>query len=628
MGKDIEKVYRNLIETIKKYHPNENTKIIDKAYRFAKQAHEGQFRKSGDPFILHPLETALILAELRVDKETIIAALLHDVVEDTNYRFSDIESVFGNEVSNLVKGVTKLDTVYAKKEKQNKGSIENIKHLLISCAEDIRVILIKLADRLHNMRTLEFQSTRKQIRIAQETLDIYAPIASRMGIFCVQSELEDLCLKYLDNSNYEYIKDKMQQIALKRKDENEKRVNVIFNAVKSENIDCKVSVEYKHYFSIYKKMRNRYQSLDEMLDLEEIKVVVQTINECYEVMGCLHNMFTPIQGRIKDFIATPKPNLYRALHTTLIPKEGVPFTVHIMTKEMATIAKYGVLSYWKYKENEINENAILEKVKSTWLKDVLEWQRETSNEIFDQLIRNDFNIFNEKIYCYTPKGKSIELPNGSNVIDFAYCVHSDLGNSLVRGKINNKIVEPTEKLHNGDVVQIITSNEKQGPSFLWIKEVKTSKAKNKILKWYRKVESNKLLESENLFLDNCESKGITARRDINDVKTKICNYYKVPEWNLVLAAASMGEIKFKSCIAEIFRHDMKISRKIKLDIHQQIDSLIDFLNLCNKQGVYIDEISYKKQDDMNATIEITCADMASMEIIYHQFHTIKGITLK
>lgn len=624
MSHELERKYNEIINVVKEYHPNENTSMIREAYNFACIAHEGQFRKSGDPFVLHPIETALILANLKVDKETVVAALLHDVVEDTNYSFSDIEGIFGKEIATLVKGVTKLEKIHTKDREKKTNGIDNIKHLLLSSAEDIRIILIKLADRLHNMRTLAFQPVEKQIRIAQETLDIYVPIASKMGIFCVQVELEDLCLRYLDNESYFDIKEKLEKLREEHNVEDKRKVQLIQTVIEKEGTRCTVSVEYKHYFSIYRKMRNRNQTMNEMFDLSEVKIVVNSIRECYEVMGYLHNTFTPIPGRIKDFIATPKANLYRAIHTTLIPEEGMPFAVQIMTEEMDVIAQYGILAYWKYKETEFSENTALEKVKLTWLKDVLEWQRESNDEIFDQLIKNEFNVFNEKIYCYTPKGKCIELPVGANVIDFAYYVHSELGDKLVSGRINNKLVEPIEKLNNGDVVQLITGNS-GNPPFFWIKEVKTSKAKNKLLKWYKGLDAEKLLEMENAFLDLCESRGFRARKDINEIKKKICGYYKISEWNVILTAAYKGEVRLKNCISEVIHNDAKKYKKIKLGTSRQIGHLIEILNVFLSNEVSVISVDYKENGESGAVIDITYLNTALAESVYGQLMEIDGI---
>ena len=548
----LEKNYQKLIGIIESYHPSENTTVIRKAYMFARNAHEGQKRMSGEPFFIHPLETAIILAQLKADKETIIAALLHDVVEDTHHALSEIEEQFGSEIMFLVQGVTKLGALYGKEM----DHVEDIKNIFVSTSKDIRVILIKLADRLHNMRTLEFQSNKKQKVIAQETMDIYVPVANRMGIFKVQVELEDLCLKYLYPESYYCINKKVKEVKEKDKEENEKLMKYIKSEIESINIACELYINYKNCFSIYRKMLNRDQKIDGIYDLYSVCVVVEDVMKCYECLGKLHQKFVPIPGRIKDFIAVPKENLYQSLHTTLIPVKGNPFEVQIRTKDMDATAWYGIMNYWRYKENERNEkNVYLENEKSVWLKKVLEWQLDHDNEEFIRLLKKDFNVFNKRIYCFTTRGKAVELPVGSTVVDFAYSLENELGDKLYKVKVNGKERLPIQKLNNGDVVDIIVDEQQDIPPFVWLKNVKTSKAENDILKFYKANDKSELQKGEEKFLEFCKEN--SGCNDVDGMKAAICWYYDVSDWNCVLMALNKDQIILDDFFPQVYNDFME-----------------------------------------------------------------------
>ena len=599
----LEKKYERLIKEIESYHPSENTKEIRKAYVFARNAHDGQIRMSGEPFFIHPLETAIILAELKADKETIIAALLHDVVEDTGHDLTEIEDYFGSEIMFLVQGVTKLEALYG----IEMDHVEDIKNIFVSMSKDIRVILIKLADRLHNMRTLEFQSSKKQILIAQETMDIYIPVAARMGMFKVEAELEDLCLKYLNPKAYFYISKKIKEVKEVNKSQNEKAIELIKSEMEKIDIPCDVYINYKHCFSIYRKMTIRNQELDAMYDLYTICVVVENCMQCYECLGKLHQKFVPIPGRIKDFIAVPKENLYQSLHTTLIPVKGTPFEVQIRTKEMDLTAWYGIMHYWRYKENESNEKSVrLEKEKSTWLRKVLEWQLDRDNEDFIRLLKNDFNVFNERIYCFTPKGEAVELPFGANVVDFAYSIQEELGDRLYKAKINGKVVPPTKRLNNGDVVEIILDAERNIPLFCWLRDVKTSKAENDILKYYRENSKFDLKEVEKKINYFCEKVGLSDNYE--DVKKAMCWYYKVSDWRYVLSAVKKRQIKLDNFWVKVYNEFIekeKEQQNVRIVVDNCIgvlasvsqwfsDMNINILNLCteNMYGDVVITVSF------------------------------------
>lgn len=454
---------------------------IEKAFMYADEAHRGQLRNSGEDYIEHPLEVAMILAELEMDTSTIIAAILHDVAEDTDQTLDDIRKKFGEEVSSLVDGVTKLGKIEYKSKME--VQVENLRKMFLAMAKDIRVILIKLADRLHNMRTLKFQSERKQKEIAQETLEIYAPLANRLGIFKIKWELEDHAFRYINPQEYY---DLVEGIALKRK-EREEQINEVIEQLRTRleevRIDADIAGRPKHFYSIYKKMINQNKDLSEIYDLTAIRVIVETVNDCYAALGIVHTMWKPIPGRFKDYIAMPKPNMYQSLHTTLIGKHGEPFEIQIRTWEMHRTAEYGIAAHWKYKEGKKVENNFEQKL--SWLRQLLEWQYDSrdAGEFMETL---KLDLFADTVFVFTPKGDVVELPAESCPIDFAYRVHTDVGHSCIGAKINGRIVPIDTKLKNGDIVEILTSKNPTGPSRDWVCLVQTSQAKNKIRQWFKK----------------------------------------------------------------------------------------------------------------------------------------------
>ena len=445
-----DKLYEGLIARVRKYHPSDDITLIEKAYQEAAEAHKEQLRKSGEPYIIHPLCVAIILADLEMDKETIAAGLLHDVVEDTILTKEQIEESFGADVALLVDGVTKLTALqlHANSDMGNKTQeqidmqAQNLRKMFLAMAKDIRVILIKLADRLHNMRTLEHMPPEKQSRIAQETLDIYSPIAGRLGISRIKVELDDLSLKYLKPDIYY---DLVEKVAI-RKNEREKYVEDICEKVREAIADAGISGEVngrvKHFFSIYKKMRNQNKTLDQIYDLFAIRIIVGTVKDCYAALGVIHEMYKPIPGRFKDYIAMPKPNMYQSLHTTLIGQTGQPFEIQIRTYDMHRAAEYGIAAHWKYKEASDGRKAENgEEEKLIWLRQILEWQQDMSdNQEFMNLLKSDLNLFSEDVYCFTPTGEVKNLPAGSTPIDFAYSVHSAVGNKMIGAKVNGKLV--------------------------------------------------------------------------------------------------------------------------------------------------------------------------------------------
>ena len=445
-------LYKSLIERIRKYHPSADISMVEKAYHIAKNAHEGQKRKSGEEYIIHPLWVATILAQLEMDKETIVAGMLHDVVEDTIMTDEEIRQEFGDEVALIVDGVTKLGQLSYSTDKLDVQA-ENLRKMFLAMAKDIRVIIVKLADRLHNMRTLEYMKPEKQREKAKETMDIYAPIAQRLGISKIKIELDDLALKY---SNPEVFYDLVKQVNA-RKTEREAFIKQIVDEVskhmKNASIEADVYGRVKHFFSIYKKMVNQDKTIDQIYDLFAVRIIVDSVRDCYAALGVIHEMYTPVPGRFKDFIAMPKPNMYQSLHTTLMSSVGQPFEIQIRTKEMHKTAEYGIAAHWKYKESDDGKKSVetKEEEKLSWLRQILEWQTDMSdNKEFMNLLKGDLDLFAEDVYCFTPNGDVKNLPNGSTPIDFAYAIHTAVGNKMVGAKVNGKLVSIEYKIQNGE----------------------------------------------------------------------------------------------------------------------------------------------------------------------------------
>lgn len=480
-----EVLYKQLIDKIMMYHPSADVRIIEKAYNTAALAHKEQKRKSGEPYIIHPLCVANILAELELDKETIVAGLLHDVVEDTYMTGEDIEREFGSEVALLVDGVTKLSKLSGTMDKVEIQA-ENLRKMFLAMAKDIRVILIKLADRLHNMRTLKYQSEKKQKEIAKETLDIYAPIAHRLGISKVKIELEDLCLKYLHPDIYYELASKIDQTKDSREAFVQSIVDAVKNHLKEASIEAHVEGRVKHFFSIYRKMEKRNKTLDNIYDLFAVRIIVENVKDCYAALGVIHEYYKPIPGRFKDYIAMPKSNMYQSIHTTLIGPNGQPFEIQIRTEDMHRTAEYGIAAHWKYKEGIEGTTKGNEEEKLSWLRQILEWQTDTSdNREFMDFLKSDLDLFSDSIYCFTPNGDVKNLPNGATPIDFAYAIHTDVGNYAVGAVVNGRTVELDYKIKNGDRVRIVIDKNSKGPQFEWLNIAKTTQAKTKINQYFR-----------------------------------------------------------------------------------------------------------------------------------------------
>ena len=554
-----ESLYEELITSVRKYHPSADISLIEKAYRVAEAAHRGQKRKSGEPYIIHPLCVAEILAELELDKETIAAGLLHDILEDTVMSEEELEQEFGPEVLLLVDGVTKLQHVHLtdgqSKDPKEKNAqrlemqAENLRKMFLAMAKDIRVIMIKLADRLHNMRTLKYQSAEAQLRIARETQEIYSPIAQRLGISKIKIELDDLSLKYLNPEAYY---DLVENIALRkqvRDDYVQGLVDVVRTQIEQAGIQAEIYGRAKHFFSIYKKMVNQNKTIDQIYDIFAIRIIVDSIKDCYAALGIMHEAYKPIPGRFKDYIAMPKPNMYQSLHTTLIGPGGRPFEIQIRTFEMHRTAEYGIAAHWKYKEannGTATSTTVTEEEKLSWLRQILEWQQDMSdNKEFMSLLKSDLDLFSDTVFCFTPTGEVKNLPTGSTPIDFAYSVHSAVGNKMIGAKVNGKLVPIDYVLHNGDRIEVLTSQNSRGPSHDWLNIVKSTQAKNKINQWFRsELKEENIIRGKEMIAQYCKAKAINLWEISKpEYQAAVMRKYGFHDWEAVLATIGHGGLK-------------------------------------------------------------------------------------
>jgi guanosine-3',5'-bis(diphosphate) 3'-pyrophosphohydrolase len=540
-----EEIYERLIQRVRMYHPNTDISMIEKAYGYAASKHKDQKRKSGEPYIIHPLCVGLILADLELDKETIVAGLLHDVVEDTDATIDDVKVEFSDEIALLVDGVTKLGQLDYDKDKVEVQA-ENLRKMFLAMAKDIRVILIKLADRLHNMRTLQYMTPVKQKEKARETEEIYAPLAQRLGISKIKVELEDLSFRYLNPDAYY---DLVEKIAL-RKSEREayvqKLIDDVSKHIRENGIKATVDGRAKHFFSIYRKMVNQNKTLDQIYDLFAVRIIVDSVRECYAALGVIHEAYIPVPGRFKDYIAMPKPNMYQSLHTTVIGPNGSPFEVQIRTYEMHRISEYGIAAHWKYKESGEGATINQEEAKLSWLRQILEWQQDMSdNKEFMSLLKSDLNLFSDTVFCFTPSGDVKNLPKGSTTIDFAYAIHTAVGNRMVGAKVNGKLVPIDYEIKNGDRVDIITSQNSKGPSTDWLKVVKSTQAKNKINQWFRhQAKDENITHGKELLIQNARMKGIDfSQLNTSRYQAVVLRRYGFNDWNSLLASVGHGGIK-------------------------------------------------------------------------------------
>ncbi len=615
-----EQLYKELIDKIKTYHPSDDFSMVEKAYKLAVEAHKEQKRKSGEPYIIHPLKVAYILAELELDMETITAGILHDIIEDTPYTYEDITRLFSEEIAALVDGVTKLGKLsYTTKEE---AQAENYRKMFLAMAKDIRVILIKLADRLHNMRTLNYMTPEKQREKAQETLDIYAPLAHRLGISKIRSEMEDLCFKYLNPDAYFDLAAKIQ----KKKEERDQFVQSMVQELQTKmneaGIKGKVYGRTKHFFSIYKKMVNQNKTLDQIYDLFAIRALVDSVKDCYAVLGIVHTAYTPMPGRFKDYIAMPKPNMYQSLHNTLIGPHGQVFEVQIRTWEMHRTSEYGIAAHWKYKEGKANEKSSKaqksEEAKLAWLRQIMEWQKDMSdNKEYLDTIKLDLNIYSTQVYAFTPQGDVIQLTKDSTPIDFAYMIHSAVGNKMVGARVNNKIVPLDHKIQNGDIVEIITSQNSKGPNRDWLAIVKTAQARTKIKQWFKKEEKEEnIIRGREMILADIKKKGYQPQDLLRPEWEEIVLVkYDFKTWDALLAAVGYGGMKEGQVVNRLKDEYLKEKRKTQTaeDALKDFEKTIDQKPVKkhkSKSGVVVEGIG-----DVAVRFSKCCSPVPGDEII-------------
>lgn len=614
---DPEQLYQALVARVRKYHPSTDISMIEKAYRIAKEAHKDQARKSGEPYIIHPLWVGIILADLEMDKETIVAGMLHDAVEDTAMTLDDITKEFGEEVALLVDGVTKLGQLSYSQDKLEVQA-ENLRKMFLAMAKDIRVIIIKLADRLHNMRTLEFMTPAKQQEKARETMDIYAPIAQRLGISKIKTELDDLSLKYWKPDVYYQLVKDLNERKTEREEFVQQIVAEVSKHMKNAHIKAKVYGRVKHFFSIYKKMVNQNKTLDQVYDLFAVRIIVDSVKDCYAALGVIHEMYTPIPGRFKDYIAMPKPNMYQSLHTMLMGPSGQPFEIQIRTEEMHKTAEYGIAAHWKYKEgSDAAKSMASQEAKLNWLRQILEWQRDMSdNREFLSLLKGDLDLFAEDVYCFTPNGDVKNLPNGSTPVDFAYAIHSAVGNKMVGARVNGKLVNIDYKIQNGDRIEILTSQNSKGPSRDWLNIVKSTQAKNKINQWFKKqFKEENIVRGKELITSYCRSKNIEL---LNILKPKyqqiVQKKYGFRDWDAVLAAIGHGGLKEGQVVNRLQEEYEKEHKKEITD-----ETILEKISEANRQKVHIARsksgIVVKGINDMAVRFSKCCNPVPGDEIV-------------
>lgn len=574
MSELIDRTIEDVIKQAKMHNRKSDSKLIMRAYKYALENHGDQKRKSGEPYIIHPIQVAYTLAELGLDDATICAALMHDLAEDTAVTLNDISSEFSPEIAEMVNGVTKLAKIkYVSAEEQQ---VENYRKMFLAMGKDIRVILIKLADRLHNIRTLKFLKRDRQIAIAQETIDLYAPLANRLGVFSMKWELEDQAFKYLYPEEYREI---VEGIAKKR-EERLKFIDQIVDEIKinlkKEKIVCEITGRAKHLYSIYRKMKRDNKTLDQIYDLFALRILVNSVKDCYAALGVVHELYTPMPGRFKDYIAVPKPNMYQSLHTTLLGPNGTPFEVQIRTYNMHRIAEFGIAAHWAYKEQSFlhgkKENVTVKEDKLAWLRESLEWQKDMQNpDEFMSTLKTE--LVEDSVYVFTPKGQIKTLPKGSTPIDFAYSIHADIGNKMVGAKINSKMMPIITPLHNGDIVDIMTNDNSKGPSRDWLKFVKSSSAKTKIQQWFKKnerdlnIERGKEIIARELKRIRLNSDELLTNKNVESTLQK----YSFKTIDDMYAAVGFGSITATKVLSKILEEYRKT--KPNTEIEEKIEEL-------------------------------------------------------
>ena len=589
------KCFNELLNTIKSLDKNYDIDRITKAFEYAREKHSGQNRSSGEPYVCHPVSVAKIIVEYGFDNDSVIAALLHDVVEDTNTTLDEISSLFGQEVSSLVNGVTKLGKIeYTSKEEQQ---MEYLRKMFFAMAKDIRVIAIKLADRLHNMRTLDACPRDKQLRIALETIEIFAPLSHRLGMRKVKIELEDISLKYLDPIGYDMINKKLEESIIDKNEFIEHICDQIKHRVAEYGLDFELEYRIKHIFSIYKKIFTQNKSFEELYDIYAFRIICDSVNDCYNILGIVHDMYNPIPGRFKDYISTPKPNMYQSLHTTVIGKDGIPFEIQIRTWDMHHTAEYGIAAHWKYKDNISKSNGDFDS-KLTWVRNIIEMQDDiTGTEDVIKSLKVD--LFSDEVFVFTPKGDVVNLPANANVIDFAYAIHSAVGNKMIGAKVNGKMVSLDHKISTGEIIEIITTSaQNHGPSRNWLSMVKTNEAKVKIRQWFKKERREENIEVGFSSLENeLKSFGISiSEKKVEEILSQISenmHFSSVEDMYAAIgyAAASAQKIAVKvndAILRSKASTELKATAPIKKKVSdggvsiEGIDNcLIKFAKCCN-----------------------------------------------
>ena len=574
MSENINHTIEEVLETVKKSNRRADLKLIKRAYEFAKDKHKDQLRRSGEPYIIHQIQVAYILSTLGLDHSTICAALLHDVIEDTDVTLEDIAKEFSPEIAEMVDGVTKLSKLNYTSEQEQQ--VENYRKMFLAMGKDIRVILIKLADRLHNMRTLKYLTRDRQIANARETMDLYAPLANRLGMYSLKWELEDLSFKYLYPEDYRELVEGID----KKREERLKFIDQIMQEIKVElkkqKIVAEITGRAKHLYSIYRKMQRDNKTLDQIYDLFALRIIVNSVKDCYAALGVVHELYNPMPGRFKDYISVPKPNMYQSLHTTLIGPKGTPFEVQIRTWDMHRIAEYGIAAHWAYKEASFlggkKANVTVEEDKLSWLRETLEWQKDMQDpQEFLNTLKTE--LFEDEVYVFTPKGKILVLPNGATPIDFAYAIHAEIGNHMTGCKINSKMMPIVTKLKNGDIVEIVTSDKSKGPSRDWLKFIKSSTAKTRIQQWFKKNEREaNIAKGKDALEREVKRIGMSYQELFKPEFVEVTvNRYKFNSLDDMYASVGFGTITAGKIVSRVLEEYRKVNKEE--NIEEKIEEL-------------------------------------------------------
>ncbi|MDR2182944.1 MAG: bifunctional (p)ppGpp synthetase/guanosine-3',5'-bis(diphosphate) 3'-pyrophosphohydrolase [Clostridiales bacterium] len=616
---DPDQLFAALLFKMKEYHPASDFSLVEDAYRLAKDAHKGQKRKSGEPYIVHPVAVATILADLEMDRETIAAGILHDILEDTDYTYNDLVEMFSEEVAKLVDGVTKLKMYAAQRRDENnreEEQAENFRKMFLAMANDIRVIIIKIADRLHNLRTLSHMPPHKQQRIAQESLDIYAPLAGRLGIATLRRDMEDLSFRFSNNEAYNELKDKISMKRSERMKFVEDIVGNIKRALAEHGLNARVEGRPKHFFSVYKKMKQQRKDIDQIYDLFAVRIILNTDdkNQCYTAMGAVHSVFTPIPDRFKDYVAMPKGNGYQSLHNTLVGPGGEFFEVQIRTAEMHRVAEYGIAAHWKYKEKVEGKDG--SEVKLAWLREILELHTDNpDNQEFLEALKGDLDVYTEYVHCFTPNGEVKILVKGSTCIDFAYAIHSAVGNRMVGARVNHKIETKEYVISNGDQIEIITRKDAKGPTPDWLKIVKTSQAKNKIRQWLKKGDKEEnAVKGKNMLEAAAKKKGITLTKLLTpDAEKMILNRHSFRDIDTLFASVGRGSISENTIINRLCAEYL-----IKNPLEQpDAQAIIDDINkaAARKEKVHVGDVILRGESDLDVRFSKCCGPVPGDDII-------------